>query len=160
MQLPPVLNPLDRPVVLFILLALLSVFEPVLVLLAVGHGCTFEGIGCSNLLISPSVGLAQVGPPQVGTAQVGPVQVGIAQAGLPQVGLPQVGTGQVGLPQVGTVQVGTAQVDIAKVGSAKLNDGSTFAYSVYQSCFQQELHDLVLMACVHPPKHRQRPRPR
>src|SRR5829696_850131 len=150
MQLPPVLNPLDRPVVLFILLALLSVFEPVLVLLAVGHSCTFEGIGCSNLLISPSVG----------PAQVGPVQVGIAQAGLPQVGLPQVGTGQVGLPQVGTVQVGTAQVDIAKVGSAKLNDGSTFAYSVYQSCFQQELHDLVLMACVHPPKHRQRPRPR
>jgi hypothetical protein len=37
MQLPPVLSPLDRPGALFILLALLSVFVPVLVLLAVGH---------------------------------------------------------------------------------------------------------------------------
>jgi hypothetical protein len=38
MQLPPVLSHLDRPVALFIMLALLSVFEPVFVLLAVGHG--------------------------------------------------------------------------------------------------------------------------
>jgi hypothetical protein len=48
MQLPPVLSPLDRPVALFILLALLSVFEPVLVLLAVRHGGTFETL-CLSL---------------------------------------------------------------------------------------------------------------
>src|SRR5829696_6611518 len=129
MQLPPVLSPLDRPVALFILLALLSVFEPVLVLLAVGHGGSFEGDSCTQLLVGNSLGLSQVGPAQVGLSQVGLAQVGPAQVGLfqedpAQVGPAQVGTAQgrvdqVGLSQVGREQDGPAQVGLSQVGPAQ-----------------------------------------
>src|SRR5829696_66139 len=101
MQLPPVLSPLDRPVALFILLALLSVFEPVLVLLAVGHGGSFEGDSCTQLLVSNSLGLSQVS-----TAQVGLSQVDLAQVGPAQVGLYQEDPAQVGPSQVGTTHGG------------------------------------------------------
>src|SRR5215217_3034716 len=63
--------------VLLILPAALAL-EPVLVLLAVGHGGAFEGADLLlQLLISDTRGLAQVG-----IAQVGPPQVGLAQVGM------------------------------------------------------------------------------
>jgi hypothetical protein len=125
MQLPPVLSPLDRPVALFILLALLSVFEPVLVLLAVGHGGSFEGDSCTQLLVGNSLGLSKVGPAQVGLsqedpAQVGPAQVGTAQGRVDQVGLSQVGPAQEGPSQVGPSQVGTAQDGPEQVGPSQV----------------------------------------
>src|SRR5215211_1768199 len=112
MQLPPVLSPLDRPVALFILLALLSVFEPVLVLLAVGHGGSFEGDSCTQLLVGNSLGLSQVGPAQVGTAQGRVDQVGLSQVGPAQEGPAQVGPSQVGTAQDGPEKVGPSQVGL------------------------------------------------
>ena len=54
----------------------LSVFEPVLVLLAVGHGGIFEGLGlCVQLLISDAFGLSQMGRLRDGLAQAGQAQV-------------------------------------------------------------------------------------
>ena len=49
-------GPLLSAAVLYILLAIL-VLEPVLVLLAVGHGGPFEGLSCSNLLIGQSLSI-------------------------------------------------------------------------------------------------------
>src|SRR5829696_5832864 len=74
--------------VLPVLLAALAL-EPVLVLLAVGHGSAFEGLSCGNLLIGQSYGLIQVGIAQVGPGQGGPAQVGPAQVGPAQVGTVQ-----------------------------------------------------------------------
>src|SRR5215217_4813090 len=53
---------LRRAAVLPILPAALFVFEPVLVLLAVGHGGACEGFSFGQLLLSPSCGCEQVGP--------------------------------------------------------------------------------------------------
>src|SRR5215204_5855673 len=87
--------------VLLVLLAALSVVEPVLVLLAVGHGGPFERAGFLLYLL---VGEA-FSTTQVGTAQVGPEQVGTSQEGL------LIGAGQVDIAQVGIAQVGIAQYD-------------------------------------------------
>src|SRR5215203_6961608 len=69
----------DRPDALFTLLAFLSVFEPVLVLLAVGHGGSFEG---GSFLLQLLVGDAEVSTAEVSTAEVGVAQVGVAQVGV------------------------------------------------------------------------------
>src|SRR5215218_768805 len=102
MQLAPVQRTRDRPVALFILLALLSVFEPVLVLLAVGHGGPFEGLSLLiQLLLSKAFGITQVGIDQEGTTQVGVAQVSTAKDGIAQVGIAQDGIAQDGIAQDG-----------------------------------------------------------
>jgi hypothetical protein len=61
--------------------------EPVLVLLAVGHGGPFEGRGLFlYLCTSLSLEGVQVGPAEVGLAQVGPAQVSLEQVGPAPVG--------------------------------------------------------------------------
>src|SRR5829696_3721125 len=126
MQLPPVPSPLDRPVALFILQALLSVFEPVLVLLAVGHGSAFERISCSQLFFSPSHGCVQVSPAQVGSnhacpSQVSPAQVGLAQVDRSQTGPLQVSLSETGLPQVGTAQIDLSQARLSETGLCRVD---------------------------------------
>ncbi len=61
-------NQLRRAAVLPILPAALFVFEPVLVLLAVGHGGAFEGPRFCQLVVGDSLSIAQAGTGQVGIA--------------------------------------------------------------------------------------------
>jgi hypothetical protein len=84
--------------------------EPVLVLLAVGHGGAFEGQGCRiQPHIGDPLGTAQVGPAQVGIGQVGPLEVGTGKVGIGKVGPVKVGMAQVGMAQVGISQGGIPQ---------------------------------------------------
>src|SRR5215217_3827262 len=114
------------------LLLLALTLEPVLVLLAVGHGGLCEGLSlCIELLIGDAFGTTQVGCEQVGIAQIGLAQVGTAQVGIAQVGIAQVGCEQVGIAQVGTAQVGIAQVGTAQVGTTESNDRVSSVCALY-----------------------------
>ena len=63
---------------LLILLALF-IFEPVFVLLAVGHGGALERLSLFQLLLIPCRGIFQVGTAEVSIAQVSAAQVGTFQ---------------------------------------------------------------------------------
>ena len=94
-----------------ILPAPLSVFEPVLVLLAVGHGGSPKVPGLSiQLLVGDRSCTSKVGFVQVGTSKVDPIAGGISQVCSVEVGFAKVDIGQVGIAQVGFAQVGKVQV--------------------------------------------------
>src|SRR5215208_4467747 len=110
-------------------------------------------------LSTVKVSADQGGTGQVGTSKVGAVQVGSPKRGVLKAGMPQVCTSKVGIAQDGTGQIVIAQLGIAQVSVAKVNDRAAFACAVHQVCFQQELHNFVLTACVQPAQRRKCPRP-
>ena len=117
-------------VVLRDLLAILSVFDPLIKGRPTGVGFAsedlpiwlggfFEGLSCPQLSDRLSSSPSQGGPPEVGPTQVGIPQIGLEQVHPSQIGSTQVGKAQDGPLQVGPEQVCTAQVGTVQVGPSQ-----------------------------------------
>jgi len=85
----------------------LFAFDPLFVLLAIGHSGTVK------------TGTAKVCTAKKGTAKVDIHKAGIAKVGTAKEGIAKVSTAKAGTAKVDTAKVGNGKVDTAKVGTAK-----------------------------------------